>query len=81
MLPGKLTNVEEKFKKPEVQKMAPVVNKIQIPTFEKQPDSDEVRWLKYKWLYAYGWGVFSWRDTSLSIFSKQFLEILENKFI
>jgi len=43
VLPGKLTNVEEKFKKPEVQKMAPVVNKIQIPTFEKQPDSDEVR--------------------------------------
>lgn len=41
--PKKMVNVEERFKKPEVEKAAPQVNKIVIPTFEKQTDSDEVR--------------------------------------
>lgn len=37
-----MTNIEERFKKDEVDKPAPIVNKIQIPTFEKSADSDEV---------------------------------------
>ena len=37
-----MTNIEERFKKAEVEKPAPNVNKIQIPTFEKSADSDEV---------------------------------------
>lgn len=38
-----MTNIEERFQKAEVEKPAPNVNKIQIPTFEKSQDSDEVR--------------------------------------
>lgn len=37
-----MTNIEERFRKPEVQKEAPKVNKIQIPAFKKHTDSDEV---------------------------------------
>lgn len=37
-----MTNIEERFRKPEVQKEAPKVNKIQIPVFTNKPDSDEV---------------------------------------
>ena len=36
-----MVNIEERFKKPEVEKPAPQVNKIVIPTFEKQADSEE----------------------------------------
>ena len=36
-----MVNIEERFKKPEVEKPAPKVNKIVIPTFEKQADSEE----------------------------------------
>ena len=34
--PKKLTDIEERFKKPVVEKEAPVVNKIKIPTLRKQ---------------------------------------------
>ena len=37
-----MTNLEERFKKAEVEKPAPVVNRIKIPTYEKTTDSDEV---------------------------------------
>lgn len=39
--PKKMVNIEERFVKPAVEKPAPQVNKIVIPTFEKQVDSDE----------------------------------------
>jgi len=38
-----MVNIEERFKKPEVEKPAPNVNKLTIPSFEKEADSDEVR--------------------------------------